>query len=123
MLGWGFGHTLGLVAIVAEFTTPFVNNRWFLDKAGMKDGLAYLINGLMMIFSWFVVRVLGFLWLGTIIFAWRDQIVELPTQQATTLVVSYCIGLALQLFWFTKIARGALKTLQAKSGKPKPAED
>ena len=31
-MGWGFGHTLGMVAIIAEFTKPFVNNRWFLDK-------------------------------------------------------------------------------------------
>ena len=42
--------------------------------------------------------------------------------QALTLVVSYLIGLALQLFWFAKIAKGALKTLRAPPA-AKPSTD
>lgn len=122
LLGYGIGHTLGLVAMIAEFTTPFVNNRWFFDKAEMKDGLAYLLNGLMMTFSWFVVRVLGFIWLGTVMFGWRHQIGLLPIFHGATLVASYLIGLALQLFWFNKMVRGAIKTLRSKPG-AKPSID
>ena len=122
LLGWGVGHTLGLVAIIAECTTPFVNNRWFLDKANMKDGLVYLLNGLLMTFSWFVVRVLGFLWLGTVVYGWRDQIALLPFHHGIALVGSYLIGLALQLFWFKKMVRGAIKTLRSNPGS-KPSVD
>jgi hypothetical protein len=56
LLTGDFGHTLGLIAILAEFTTPFVNARWFLDKLGMKSSQLYFYNGLAMTFSWFIFR-------------------------------------------------------------------
>ena len=96
-LNHGYSHTLSLICILVEFTTPFVNLRWFLDKLGMKGSSLYFWNGLAMTLSWFVVRVLGFMWLGTLLWSARAQIRELPTKQAVVMLVSYVVGYSLQV--------------------------
>ena len=96
-LNHGYSHTLSLICILVEFTTPFVNLRWFLDKLGMKGSSLYFWNGLAMTLSWFVVRVLGFMWLGTLLWSARAQIRELSTKQAVVMLVSYVVGYSLQV--------------------------
>ena len=62
----GFGHCLGLAAIIAEATTPFVNNRWFLDKAGMKVNceLKMMIFAIQMMDFVFKMMKFAFKWTG-----------------------------------------------------------
>ena len=48
--GWGsdrnqYGHCFAMSAGMTELTTPFVNNRWFMDKMDMKSSTVYMING------------------------------------------------------------------------------
>lgn len=40
-----------------ELTTPFVNQRWFFEQAGLKESRLYVINGALMWLSWFVIRI------------------------------------------------------------------
>ena len=123
LAGWGlfikaeFGHFLGLMGLIAEFTTPFVNLRWFLEKARMKSGTLYLVNGVLMASLWFVIRVLGFVYLGYHIFVSRDAVARLPWLHSLTLMATYTVGFALQLYWFQKIARGAAKALYGGAAK------
>ena len=41
----GYGHCFAMSAGMTELTTPFVNNRWFMDKMGMKSSTVYVVNG------------------------------------------------------------------------------
>ncbi|KAH9706003.1 TLC domain-containing protein [Citrus sinensis] len=42
------------MVLISETTTPGINLRWYLDKAGMKRSRAYLINGILMFLAWLV---------------------------------------------------------------------
>jgi len=105
------GQLFGLVGALCEASTPFVNGRWFLEKAGMKKSSLYLGNGLAMAASFFVLRVVGFLWMGTRLVAQRKGLLGLPFYKSGMLITAYSMGTVLQLFWFYKIARGAAKAL------------
>lgn len=112
----GYGHFLGLMGVACEATTPFINARYFMDKAGMKDNKLYFYNGLLMTLLWFIFRVCGFTFLGYRIFASFHQLKTWP--QTANVVGSWTAGYALQLFWFYKMVRGALKVLsKGKEGK------
>ena len=75
----------------------------------MKKSPIYLANGLAMTVSFFVLRVVGFLWMGTRLAAQRKGLLGLPNYKSGMLITAYSVGTALQLFWFYKIARGAAK--------------
>jgi hypothetical protein len=117
LICWGqliagkYGQLFSLVGALCEGSTPFVNFRWFLDKMGMKESPLYLYNGLSMTLSFFVLRVVGFLWAGTRLVAQREGLVALPAQNSALFVLSYMVGTGLQLFWFNKIFKGAMKAL------------
>lgn len=111
------GQLFALVGALCEASTPFVNFRWMLDKMGMKQSPLYFYNGLAMTFSFFVLRVVGFVWMGTRLFAQREGLFALPVQNYGVFLLSYGIGFSLQLFWFTKMAKGAMKVLRKKPAK------
>lgn len=117
LICWGqlimgeYGQLFALVGALCEASTPFLNFRWFLDKLGMKESQLYLYNGLTMMFLFFLFRVVGFLWMGTRLVAQREGLAALPVLNSALLLLSYGVGTALQLFWFSKIAKGAMKAL------------
>ncbi len=100
-----------MVGSLCELTTPFINARWFMDKAGMKSSMLYLVNGLIMLVSWFLLRVLLFGYMGWRIVVMWDQIMTLTGVQKSAVIFAYTVGYGLQLFWFKKILRGALKAV------------
>lgn len=53
-------HVYLLVVVLSELTTPFVNARWLLDKAGRRDSKLYTVNGLLLTLMWGVARVVLF---------------------------------------------------------------
>jgi hypothetical protein len=77
----------------------------------MKNTSIYVINGLFMTFLWFILRVCLFAWLGVRIFSMRSDVLTLTSVQRNTVLFSYFVGYSLQLFWFNKILRGALKAI------------
>jgi len=40
-----YGHCFAMSAGMTELTTPFVNNRWFMDQMGMKSSSVFAVNG------------------------------------------------------------------------------
>ena len=114
----GFCHSIALCAMLTEATTPFVNQRWFFDKSGMKEGNLFVANGLLMTLLWFALRVCLFGWLGYRIFGpMRKSLLALPSLHLFCGLFSYTVGYALQLFWFSKIFKGALKVLSGPKSK------
>jgi hypothetical protein len=108
------GQLLALMGMFCEVTTPFVNQRWFLDKAGMKDGALYFVNGLMMLASFFVWRIALYLWVGVRLYEQREGILSVPALTACTILLSYLVGLALQMLWFRKMVLGTVKLLRKR---------
>lgn len=53
----GFGHFYGGLFLLWEISTPFVQLRWVLYKMGATETAAYVANGLLMVFSFGMVRV------------------------------------------------------------------
>ena len=112
-----FAHPLAICAMLTEITTPFVNQRFFLDKCGMKSSPLYLLNGILMTVLWFIFRILLFCWLGWRLWIMRSSVFALPTVHVMLVFYSYCVGFILQIFWFQKILKGVFKALAKNTKK------
>lgn len=108
----GQGQAYTLLLLFTELTTPMVNVRWVLDKAGLTAHPAYLINGLVMAAAWLAARIL-FIALYFFPLAWRhrgEEAALAPPCRALLHAVPPTL-LALNLYWFGKIVRGAVARL------------
>ncbi|GFH30575.1 TLC domain-containing protein [Haematococcus lacustris] len=94
----GDGHMHTLWMLVTEFTTPLINNRWWLDKMVRDQG-------------WIFARLLVFPPFFWIVWQTRDQVTEIVPLSKFLLVVVPIILTFLNLFWFYKIVKGAMKIL------------
>ena len=91
--------------------------RWFLHTAGYKDTKLYLVNGVLMTVSFFVLRVLFNWWLFyTRFFAQRTAFLQQPIWMRWFYYFLYPTNLSLQLLWFKKIIDGVLKLLGVGQG-------
>ena len=111
---YGFMHLGAMVAAFMEATTPFVNFRWFFDKAGMKGTTLFMVNGLTMTLLWFVVRIIAMGYLGVIVYRLSSDINQIGTTAMLTVYGGYTVGYSLQWFWGIKIFRGALKVISSQ---------
>lgn len=59
----GEGQLYTFMVLISEVTTPEINLRWYLDTAGLKKSIAYLINGVVIFFGWLVARILVFFYM------------------------------------------------------------
>uniref|UniRef100_A0A7S0Q245 TLC domain-containing protein n=1 Tax=Coccolithus braarudii TaxID=221442 RepID=A0A7S0Q245_9EUKA len=124
LLTWGLaaaeGHTHSIVVpvLLLETTGPFVNLRWFLSTHGLKESWLYIINGLVMFVSFFLLRVVFNWWIFFNRIALRtEDMLKLPTHLMVLTYILYPINLGLQLLWFQKILSGVLALLSGKSKK------
>lgn len=99
--------------LVAEFSTPFVNQRWFLAILGYKksDPL-FVANGVAMAVTFFAFRIatMPHYWLKVYSVYGTEEFNRLGHIQMV-LVVSCAILDAINLFWFYKIYQGAHRLL------------
>ncbi|KAF0978797.1 hypothetical protein FDP41_001867 [Naegleria fowleri] len=122
------GEVLGVWVTQTEHTTFFINMRWFLDKAGMKDCSIYIFNGLMMWLVWFLVRI-GYAVFNVVFFVRKwDEWMKLIEERGTygmfhfVFLTIQCVNLGyLNVMWFTKLTRGVIKALFSKDVKKKNA--
>jgi hypothetical protein len=68
----GQGHAYTLLLLSTESTTPFVNLRWLLDKAGLRSSASYLINGILLMMTWLMGRIV-FMAIYFFPLAWRHS--------------------------------------------------
>ncbi|XP_015880620.2 uncharacterized protein LOC107416620 isoform X2 [Ziziphus jujuba] len=69
----GEGQLYTYMVLISETTTPGINLRWYLDTAGMKRSRAYVINGVVIFFSWLVARILLFIYLFYHVYLHYDE--------------------------------------------------
>ncbi|PIN14649.1 putative protein, contains TBC domain [Handroanthus impetiginosus] len=62
------------MVLFTESTTPFVNLRWHLDVAGLKNSKIYIYNGVALFFGWLVARIILFVILLYHMFVHFDQV-------------------------------------------------
>lgn len=110
--------TFGFVYLM-ELSTPFVSLRGILSRLKLKASRAYLVNGLIMLVTFFVCRVISLpyvclLYSRVLGIPYLEAIKSLPTGCK----ISICILLLPQLYWFYLMSSGALKMLLGGSSSP-----
>lgn len=104
--------------LIFEVSTLFVNMRWVLVELGLKTSKLYIYNGLSLLLAWFLFRIVwGFassyqFWVDTVR-GYNTGVLPAPIVLWYTL--SNISLNALNVMWFGKIIKGAIKTLSASS--------
>ncbi|KAL8026955.1 hypothetical protein ABFX02_14G063700 [Erythranthe guttata] len=101
-----------LMVLFTEITTPFVNLRWRLDIAGMKNSRIYIYNGVALFFGWLVARIVLFMFFFYHMFIHFDQVKGIFPLGFYSLISVPPVISVMNIFWFWKIARGMVKTLR-----------
>ncbi|KAG1677488.1 hypothetical protein FOA52_001944 [Chlamydomonas sp. UWO 241] len=107
----GEQHMSSVWMLLTEATTPLINMRWWLDKAGMKSSPVYIYNGLGIFFCWILFRLVSFVPFFYNIWVQRAQ---LAIVHPMCVFIMYTFPPALTLlnvWWFTKIVKGVMKGL------------
>lgn len=110
----GEGQVYTYMVLISETTTPSINLRWYLDIAGMKRSRSYLINGVVIFFSWLVARIILFMFLFYHMYIHYDQVKQMRTFGLVLVSVVPLVLSIMNLMWFGKIFKGLKKTVAAK---------
>jgi len=116
------GDCLIGTCLMMEASTPFVSLRVILIHFKMKESLIYVLNGLLMLTSFFVFRVIIFPHL----YWWYTDNAGLTAMQAVTQIPVHCHIFTFsiwipQLFWFYKMVKGTIKLIKCKTDPGTPA--
>uniref|UniRef100_A0A1B0CSU3 TLC domain-containing protein n=1 Tax=Lutzomyia longipalpis TaxID=7200 RepID=A0A1B0CSU3_LUTLO len=106
----GLGDCIFSFIFLMEASTPFVSLRSILSTMGMKSTNLYMINGIFMLVTFFIFRIL----MLPFVFYWYSLTVNLPFIRAVASLprgckISICILFLPQIYWFYLILRGAIK--------------
>eukprot|EP00048_Salpingoeca_helianthica_P013257 m.197690 g.197690 ORF g.197690 m.197690 type:complete len:311 (-) comp15477_c16_seq13:2185-3117(-) len=98
--------------LLSESSTPFVNMRWFLDKAGLRSHPLYFINGILMTLFFFLARLaLTTYFIVDSLFINTDEYRALPKPWAVGLACCVVVLTTINTMWFLKMARGLYRAL------------
>lgn len=116
----GLGDCVFSFMYMMELSTPFVSFRGILSIMGMKESKAYVINGMVMLFTFFWCRV----FLMPYVCYYYSQVINLPFFEALWRLPRGCkisiMALFLpQLYWFRLMVRGAIKVFVTNKKSPK----
>ncbi|CAG9791168.1 unnamed protein product [Diatraea saccharalis] len=103
--------TFGFVYLM-ELSTPFVSARGVLARLRLKHTRWYLVNGLLMLATFFLCRVCSLPYVCLL----HSRALNIPYLQAikslpTGCKISICILLLPQLYWFYLMSAGAIRML------------
>ncbi|XP_060806647.1 TLC domain-containing protein 3A isoform X1 [Amyelois transitella] len=103
--------TFGFVYLM-ELSTPFVSARGILSRLRLKASRAYLLNGLLMLITFLLCRVVSlpsvcYMYSRVLGLSYWEAIQTLPIGCK----ISICILLLPQLYWFYLMSAGAMKML------------
>ncbi|GBP71896.1 Protein FAM57B [Eumeta japonica] len=112
----GLGDCVFGFVYLMELSTPFVSMRGILSRLGMKATRAYLYNGLLMLATFFVCRVLSLPYVCLM----YSRVIGKPYFEAiqtlpTGCKISISILLLPQLYWFYLMSVGACKVFFGSS--------
>lgn len=112
-----------MLRLLAEVSTPAMNQRWFFDASGYKRGsIVVVLNGCLMLVTFFLFRivVLPLFWYQIWVVTGTDSVTKLGHIQYTVMYLPSLILDALNIYWFYKMCKGfvkAVKTMMRKSDK------
>ncbi|KAL6197013.1 hypothetical protein ACLB2K_032626 [Fragaria x ananassa] len=107
----GEGQLYTYMILISEITTPEINMRWYLDTAGMKRSSAYLINGIVIFFSWLGARILLFGYMFYHVYLHYDQVIQMHIFGYILVFAVPAVLAIMNLMWFGKIIKGLIKQL------------
>lgn len=102
--------------LMAEFSTPLVNNRWFMDTLGFdKSGQAYMWNGSLMTFCFFTCRILCMpqYWYKVYSVYGTEKFARLGSLQYVLIISCFVLDV-INLYWFYKLCKGIHKMMVKK---------
>ncbi|XP_053550026.1 TLC domain-containing protein 4 isoform X2 [Bombina bombina] len=120
VLGEGMLPYFGNFRLLAEFSTPFVNQRWFFEVLGYpKYTLPNMVNGVLMTIVFFIVRIMVipiyyqrvFSTFGT------EAFHRLGLGAQCAWIISSVSLDIMNVMWMMKIAKGCYKVLYHNDGK------
>jgi len=119
----GTGDCLLGTSFLIEASTPFVSLRVILVHLNMKDTRLYVGNGLAMLASFFLCRVMLFPYL----YCWYASVLDqsLVTTLTSLPLWVHCVVMGLwgpQLIWFNRMLKGSLKLIKDRKKTTSPAE-
>lgn len=108
----GEGDCLLAASFLMEFSTPFVSLRVILCQLNLKDSSLYIVNGLLMLISFFLCRVSMF----PLLYIWYTRIAGLSALLSIPAWVHLAVaGLWFpQLVWFCKMVKGSIKLISQR---------
>ncbi|KAL0487272.1 5 TM domain-containing transmembrane protein [Acrasis kona] len=111
---------LELGYVISEISTPFLNNRYFLDKSNSR-GTLYMINGIIIWILFFIVRIIILLPLvPSMHFFHPDDFAEyIPFGVGAYMYILYATISSLNVFWFYRITLGMIKAIKGRPKSPK----
>ncbi|XP_068656489.1 uncharacterized protein [Aristolochia californica] len=107
----GEGQLYTYMVLISETTTPGINLRWYLDTAGMKRSKAYVMNGIVIFFTWLIARVLLFVYLFYHVSVHYNQVEQLHPFGYFLVFGVPSVLTIMNLMWFMKIVKGLKKQL------------
>lgn len=117
----GGGHCIYSYMFMMEFSTPFVSLRSILSTLGMKESRTYIANGLVMLGSFFLCRIVMWPYVfykysEVINSSFIDSIATLPRG----CIISVLILFLPQVYWFFLMLKGAMKVFVPPKNKSFP---
>ncbi|XP_073151161.1 uncharacterized protein [Henckelia pumila] len=107
----GEGQLYTFMVLISEATTPWINLRWYLDEAGMKNSRVYLMNGIVIFLAWLVARILLFVYIFYHMYVHHGQVMQMHTAGVVLVHAVPSTIAVMNLVWFGKIFKGLKKTL------------
>ncbi|KAI0341629.1 DUF887-domain-containing protein [Trametopsis cervina] len=104
-----------------EMSTPFLNIHWFLDKTGYTGGTFQLINGILLLSTFFFVRIV-YGWYTSIKF-WRIMFTsssQIPTASWVIFLLGHAVLMTLNLIWLNKMIHALRKRFDTSHDPKQP---
>ena len=100
---------------LGELSTPFVSMRWILALMGWKTSNVYFYNGLLLMSSFFVTRIVFFgLGLGVLVIDREFWMYPHGPIGLNLVIIGLFLMYGLNLYWFKRIWVGAQKALKQR---------
>uniref|UniRef100_A0A674IA86 TLC domain-containing protein n=1 Tax=Terrapene triunguis TaxID=2587831 RepID=A0A674IA86_9SAUR len=114
VLGEGMLAYFGNFRLLAEFSTPFVNQRWFFEVLGYpKSSKANIINGVLMTIVFFMVRivVMPVYYADVISVFGTEAFHRVGVAAQSAWIISSVVLDVMNLMWMVKITKGCYKVI------------
>uniref|UniRef100_A0A8C3T3T6 TLC domain-containing protein n=1 Tax=Chelydra serpentina TaxID=8475 RepID=A0A8C3T3T6_CHESE len=114
VLGEGMLAYFGNFRLLAEFSTPFVNQRWFFEVLGYpKSSKANIINGVLMTIVFFMVRivVMPVYYADVISVFGTEAFHRVGVAAQSAWIISSIVLDVMNLMWMVKITKGCYKVI------------